>query len=257
MNHTRTALEGRSKSSIESPEIQQRYLEITAETRGHFICGPSAEAFVKEHMPWNDTTPESFRQKEPAKSQQDRLISMANISECEMYEKYTTALDNWPLPMDTAKPEYLSMRPQLGNFRDPDADCESRTADHSFMEMQTELMVHDDDDAFIDLDDEEELEDEDQQMAGTDSPLSRGTGDISEPIQPPKSVPPNFPFENDTLKGRETRGQISCYAGATMMFQYRSHLFTIFIHGRFARILRWDRSSAIVSKRFNYTKVPA
>ncbi|KAK0439052.1 uncharacterized protein EV420DRAFT_1316297 [Desarmillaria tabescens] len=67
---------------------------------------------------------------------------------------------------------------------------------------------------------------------------------------------PAFPFENNSVKGCETRGQISCYAGFTMMLQYRSHLFTILICGRFARFIRWDRSGAIVSKRFDYTEDP-
>ncbi|KAK0439070.1 uncharacterized protein EV420DRAFT_1202383 [Desarmillaria tabescens] len=39
-----------------------------------------------------------------------------------------------------------------------------------------------------------------------------------------------------------------------MMLQYRSHLFTNLICGRFARFIRWDRSGAIVSKRFDCTK---
>ncbi|KAG7442422.1 uncharacterized protein BT62DRAFT_905964, partial [Guyanagaster necrorhizus] len=50
--------------------------------------------------------------------------------------------------------------------------------------------------------------------------------------------------------------QIASYAGAIMMLQYRSHLFTILICGRFARFIRWDRTGAIVSRRFDYTKRP-
>ncbi|KAK0439066.1 uncharacterized protein EV420DRAFT_1735622 [Desarmillaria tabescens] len=38
------------------------------------------------------------------------------------------------------------------------------------------------------------------------------------------------------------------------MFQYRSHFFPTLICGRFARFIRWDRSGAVVSKRFDYTE---
>ncbi|KAK0472345.1 hypothetical protein IW261DRAFT_1286387, partial [Armillaria novae-zelandiae] len=66
-----------------------------------------------------------------------------------------------------------------------------------------------------------------------------------------------FPFENDSIKGHKTHGQISCYVGVTMMVQHCSHLFTILVCGRFARFIRWDQSGAIVSKRFDYSKVKA
>ncbi|KAK0214148.1 hypothetical protein IW262DRAFT_1279178 [Armillaria fumosa] len=66
----------------------------------------------------------------------------------------------------------------------------------------------------------------------------------------------DYPFDNRTLCGKRTRGQICAYAGATMTLQFRNHLFTVVIFGSYARLLRWDRSSVIVSRRFNYAEHP-
>ncbi|KAK0222907.1 hypothetical protein EDD85DRAFT_778756 [Armillaria nabsnona] len=66
----------------------------------------------------------------------------------------------------------------------------------------------------------------------------------------------DYPFDNGTLRGQRTRGQICAYAGATMTLQFRTHLFTVVIFGSYARLLRWDRSSVIVSRRFNYAERP-
>ncbi|KAG7442400.1 uncharacterized protein BT62DRAFT_905846, partial [Guyanagaster necrorhizus] len=65
-----------------------------------------------------------------------------------------------------------------------------------------------------------------------------------------------FPFDSNSIEGMETPGQIASYPGATMMLQYRSHLFTILICGQFARFIRWDRTRAIVSMSFDYTNDP-
>ncbi|KAK0496634.1 hypothetical protein EDD18DRAFT_1163158 [Armillaria luteobubalina] len=160
-----------------------------------------------------------------------------------------------------------------------------RTTDHSLMETQTEIKGHANYDAFADLEegqealveeansegdeefkveeedtedeaaqDEEDDEDEDEENEQDHEETAKEEPKVNEPAPEDVKVLPSFPFENDSIKGRETRGQISCYAGVTMMVQHRSHLFMILICGRFARFIRWDRSGAIVSKRFDYTK---
>jgi len=77
---------------------------------------------------------------------------------------------------------------------------------------------------------------------------------------PDSNEPPapaaHFPFENDTAQGRITRGQIASYAGATMSTQFRHHLFTVLILGQRARLIRWDRASAVVTESFDYTERP-
>ncbi|KAF8645316.1 hypothetical protein AX16_007913 [Volvariella volvacea WC 439] len=66
----------------------------------------------------------------------------------------------------------------------------------------------------------------------------------------------DFPFENHSDSGINTRGQIACYAGVTMAVQFRLHMFSILLCGRYARFIRWDRSSAIVSRRFDFVDNP-
>ncbi|KAJ8703511.1 hypothetical protein PTI98_002129 [Pleurotus ostreatus] len=41
-----------------------------------------------------------------------------------------------------------------------------------------------------------------------------------------------------------------------MAMQFRSHLFSVLVCGRYARFIRWDRSCAIVTRRFDYTTHP-
>ncbi|KAK0224416.1 hypothetical protein EDD85DRAFT_891876 [Armillaria nabsnona] len=297
MNHTPVVkkAQGHSKFSVDTPEIAERHRDIANEARGHFVRGPSAEAFLEQHMPWNDATPDSYREQQPSKLRMNSLRSMAGIREKDMYERYIKALHNWPVSL-SKKPKYLSTCPQLGKFRDPDTNCgnlavdigvydvddmpQGRTTDHSLMETQTELKAHDNYDAFVDLVDDESVategEEDDEEEDDNDEEDDREEGDGNEKEEEEKAetgdheMPegeatealegiaasswPDYSFENKSLRGRETRGQISCYAGITMMLQYRSHLFTILICGRFARFMRWDRSGAIVSKRFDYTE---
>ncbi|KAH7913648.1 hypothetical protein BJ138DRAFT_1145716 [Hygrophoropsis aurantiaca] len=54
----------------------------------------------------------------------------------------------------------------------------------------------------------------------------------------------------------ERRGQIIGYAALTCARQHRQHLFSASITGKFARLLLWDRTGTIVSKRFNYCEQP-
>jgi hypothetical protein len=59
-------------------------------------------------------------------------------------------------------------------------------------------------------------------------------------------------FENSTEASRDTQGQITSYAVAQLATQFRSHIFTVLVCGGYARILRWDRSGAIVTAAFDY-----
>ncbi|KAK0214664.1 hypothetical protein EDD85DRAFT_963055 [Armillaria nabsnona] len=265
MNHTPIVKKAQehSKFSVELPEIRERQREIATETRGHFIYGPSATAFLNKYMPWNDATPKDYRKKQPSQAKKNLLASLAHVRESAMYEKYIKALANWPLPLKKDKSDYLSTRPKLGKFRDPDTNCgnlavdigvydsddmpEGRTNDHSLMETQTKLKAHTNYDAFVDLednqkspaaeengeDDEEEEEheveeEETEDEAAEEEEAAQEEPKVAEAVPEDVEVLPAFPFENDSIKGRETRGQISCYAG--------------------------DRSGAIVSKRFDYTE---
>lgn len=62
--------------------------------------------------------------------------------------------------------------------------------------------------------------------------------------------------EPDNQRGNKTRGQIAAYAGVAMSMAFRKHFFSMLILGEYARIIRWDRRGAIVTRRFSYTKRP-
>ncbi|KAF9258445.1 hypothetical protein L218DRAFT_909361 [Marasmius fiardii PR-910] len=120
---------------------------------------------------------------------------------------------------------------------------------------------------------EEEEEEEDQTVkdgvgaestAGADSDL-----DIPQPLsslvlpnyRESNSIPfgrrwTEFGFENPNEAGILCRGQLAYYAAAVMTVQYRTHFFQLVIFGTYARFLRWDRSCAIVSQRFDYSSKP-
>ncbi|KAI6097159.1 hypothetical protein F5141DRAFT_1255676 [Pisolithus sp. B1] len=60
------------------------------------------------------------------------------------------------------------------------------------------------------------------------------------------------PFERDTVIANDARGQITSYAVRQFYSQYRFFAFSIVVFGDHARLVRWDRSGAVVSARFNY-----
>lgn len=61
-------------------------------------------------------------------------------------------------------------------------------------------------------------------------------------------------FVNPTMKGLDTLGQIMSYAAAQLGAQYHTHTFSVLIVRNFARIIRWDREGAIVTRAFDYNK---
>ena len=70
-----------------------------------------------------------------------------------------------------------------------------------------------------------------------------------------KYAPSNDPFqdevpsfERDTEKACETLGQITSYATAHMAAQFRTHIFSLLVLPKYARLLRWDRAGVVVTK---------
>jgi hypothetical protein len=59
--------------------------------------------------------------------------------------------------------------------------------------------------------------------------------------------------ERTSQRGQDTKGQIASYAVAQLATQFRKYIFSILVVGDHARILRWDRSGAIVTKAFKYS----
>lgn len=62
--------------------------------------------------------------------------------------------------------------------------------------------------------------------------------------------------ESTTNDGIDTRGQIISYAALVFQYQPRCFFFSLLVIGKEARIIRWDRSGAVVTDRFNYQTSP-
>ncbi|KAA1475201.1 hypothetical protein DENSPDRAFT_805374 [Dentipellis sp. KUC8613] len=66
----------------------------------------------------------------------------------------------------------------------------------------------------------------------------------------------SFPFEGCTEGSKDVRGQITSYAAAMLDLQFRTFVFSVLIMGEHARLIRWDRSGAIVTRSFDYCEDP-
>ena len=75
-------------------------------------------------------------------------------------------------------------------------------------------------------------------------------------IECPKGGAPLKSFLHDTKTGTDTLGQITAYAAAQLGSQFRTHIYSILIVKDTARIIRWDRSGAIVTEAIKYNESP-
>jgi hypothetical protein len=70
-------------------------------------------------------------------------------------------------------------------------------------------------------------------------------------------VPPDSPsFLAVKKKPVSTSGQITSYAALQLESQYRTHVFSVLIVGDYARLIRWDRSGAVVTAPIYYRRQP-
>ncbi|KIP01982.1 hypothetical protein PHLGIDRAFT_122872 [Phlebiopsis gigantea 11061_1 CR5-6] len=65
------------------------------------------------------------------------------------------------------------------------------------------------------------------------------------------------PVERETEAGTEFRRSLVSHAHAQFARQHRTHFFQLILANRWARFVRWDRSGAVVSSRFDYVHEPA
>ena len=61
-------------------------------------------------------------------------------------------------------------------------------------------------------------------------------------------------FLNNGIDARLSRARIAKYSSEIQLRQHRTHLFSLYICGTYARILRWDRTGAIVSEVIDLKK---
>lgn len=75
-----------------------------------------------------------------------------------------------------------------------------------------------------------------------------------DPFRDPKGKgnPKTHAFTAQTSTGWGVLDQLASYATEWCSWQHRTFAFTVCIFGSYARFIRWDRSGAVVSERFNY-----
>ncbi|KAI0645209.1 hypothetical protein C8Q79DRAFT_927439 [Trametes meyenii] len=62
--------------------------------------------------------------------------------------------------------------------------------------------------------------------------------------------------EPNSDERRKVLGQVMSYACRVFKRQHRTHQFTLMMLGSSARIIRWDRSGVVATKKFNYMEEP-
>ena len=65
---------------------------------------------------------------------------------------------------------------------------------------------------------------------------------------------PHYPADSD--KRKDNLGQVMSYSTLVFDRQHRTHHFTLVIIGSWARIIRWDRSVAVFTEKFDYKAEP-
>ncbi|THU78571.1 hypothetical protein K435DRAFT_737535 [Dendrothele bispora CBS 962.96] len=63
-------------------------------------------------------------------------------------------------------------------------------------------------------------------------------------------------FAKNSGTASEALGQMIAYVTCQLAFQFRTHAFSFFVSGSSVRLIRWDRSGAVVSEAFKYAEEP-
>lgn len=67
---------------------------------------------------------------------------------------------------------------------------------------------------------------------------------------------PAYMPEAIAMKRQDVRGQVISYALKIFDNQHRTCVFSVVIMGKYARIMRWDRSGAVLTPKFDYQESP-
>ncbi|KAF9255794.1 hypothetical protein L218DRAFT_950478 [Marasmius fiardii PR-910] len=278
-----------NKYSLESavPSARKRS-DVAYFTRGHYYGPMPAQKFLEEFMPYHNP---NKRRRSPQPERLEKMISVASQdTEPKMYTKFIDGLNSWP-PRDGERRIQLEYH---DNRSRGDPNCGGLAVDVTVgdvstkrlwrdqkhiafaeQESHTEFKLSASSDPFVwnqdqdtkeiptpqvaeDGGEEEEEEHEIIEDGAGDENAAGGDTDVDIPQPLPSLVLPEQ--QEDTTPSPEhgilCRGQLAYYAAAAMTVQYRAHFFQLVIFGTYARFLRWDRSCAIVSQRFDYSSKP-
>ncbi|KAF9017562.1 hypothetical protein BDZ89DRAFT_993821 [Hymenopellis radicata] len=281
-SHSETSDDGEDLAMQRELDLENLFIGVALDTSGSHMVGISPVEFLDEFLPWNDDTPQQYRNQRPSDAS---LVLMRSIppqdgeTEHDMGARFRQSLQDWPTVATTDAP-LNAITTGFGDFRAIDPNRPESIVDiahyavkdipghgaSAYHLMQSQVMLKDNksDDPFMPLStpkmfadaltneghedgEEAEMEQDSTQVATPDEGNYSAAG---------HEVPISYPAENPASEATKTRGYISAYAAMTMSVMFRGHLFTVILFGAFARFIRWDRRGSIVTRRFNYTKRP-
>ncbi|KAJ8091664.1 hypothetical protein PM082_020899 [Marasmius tenuissimus] len=210
---------------------KSHYHAVAAACRGDFEVGTgSLEGWLEENVPWGPNVDEAYK-KAVLPPNLTTLLRKAATSKDErgMYKPYVESFSRWSLklPSGARKPAFKI----CGNQADPFCDG-----------LKVDVATYGDDPGNTDfglMDTQVEFK-------------LKGSDPFCDPKPGEKHIDREHGVNLDTDTCREVLGQITSYAGTSLSMNFRTHLFTVLIIGRHARLIRWDRGGAIVSRAFEY-----
>ncbi|RXW12293.1 hypothetical protein EST38_g13563 [Candolleomyces aberdarensis] len=254
---------------------EQRNIELGEEIKGRWLGPVPLKEFLLEFLP--------LPKDAPAKKEICFKYIAAAGSKAQIAARFVEAANKAALPrlsfVNTAtsgKSSYDSEKlgPDVTAVSDatriryggsPDEGEERKTyVDFGYSDLIVEVKGKKTDDAFNDLPattqdakevDEQEEVNESEESAKEVEVEDQETVKGNRTKKALKKSEP-LPFERDTNAACATRGQLATYTAAQSGAQFRTHSFSLFIFGPCARLIRWDRSCALVSERFEYGKSP-
>ncbi|RDB30034.1 hypothetical protein Hypma_013868 [Hypsizygus marmoreus] len=208
-----------------NPKLQR----MATEMKSKFIGPMQPKAFLDEFLPIAEDAKKPWKWDQTLQTKFEDVAS--KDKEVQMYDPLIKALqvacgDKLVLVNTSAVPDMAAgalvpegLKPDISgykpDYKEQQAGPIKKITDFSLMEVHMELKKAETDDGFED-----------------EGPV----------------------FERDPDNAIDTRGQITGYATAQLALQFRTHAFSVLLCGSNARFLRWDRTGAIVSACFDYTK---
>jgi hypothetical protein len=77
-----------------------------------------------------------------------------------------------------------------------------------------------------------------------------------DPFTSPTLIEAKLSFLHDSKAGVDTTGQITAYAAAQLGSQFCTCIYSVLIIQSYVRLIRWDRTGAIISEPINFNEQP-
>ncbi|KAH7921106.1 hypothetical protein BV22DRAFT_1198444 [Leucogyrophana mollusca] len=232
-------MSGTKPHTSHNPALQEGIeRQLVKETKGYYVGAMNVDSFLGQFLPLSPDSPPC-----PTVSRDKFTAITSGGKEPSMYQPLIDAISPCTEGLEVVntgnRPDTdieiggYHLKPDITIY---DGSCKGqKKTDFKRLEMWIEVKPTESYDAFEDPDEEELQNREGEALAS----YLRG-----------------WKFESDTADGIRTRGQLTAYGLAQLGSQFRTFAFSVFICGKYARLLRWDRAGVTVTRRFDYTAQP-